>query len=100
MAEELNLSIETVFVELLWQRADDHKIDHLELLNKTVHYQSIKESIIKDLMNRSTIDLVFGDEPISQKLNQVDVQLFVNLLVDEKEENRIIERSIFIANQE
>lgn len=100
METDEQLSVETIFAELLWQTAAELRIDDQTLVNKTVEYQNLKTKIINQLKTHSVIDLEYAQDLITVPVDKQQLSEFVKTLENESEENRIIERSIFIGNQE
>lgn len=97
---EFNLTIEVVFVELLWQRASDDGMNLSSFVDQTDEYQRIKNEIINDLKNHDTIELWFCNKLISHIISKSELNELLIRLTNDAEEKRMIERSIFIANQE
>jgi hypothetical protein len=100
METDEQLSVETIFVELLWQKAAELRIDDQTLFDKAPEYQRLRDEIIQELKTNSKIDLEYAQELITVSVDKEQVVEFSKLLENESEENRIIERSIFIGNQE
>lgn len=100
MTSNKSITIETIFAELLWQRAHDAGIDHKHLQEQNSEYKSLKSKIIDDLKKNTKIDFELGQELITIEITQDKVKEFLEIFKNEKEERRIIERAIFIANQE
>jgi hypothetical protein len=94
------ITIETIFAELLWQRALDLKIPETDLLLKTESYQKLKNQILDELKSKDKIDFWFGQYPKTKIINKTQLNDFIRLLTDPIEEIRVIERAVFIANQE
>lgn len=98
--KEPKYPIETIFCELLWQRAAESGISNDDLLKKDSSYQDLKESIIKELKSSDHIEVEIAQMINCQHINQQELNCFLESIKDTDEENRIIERAIFIEGQE